>query len=157
MTDRLFTVHVVLRDLRGILPGAATSVSTSFWVPLAQFIFGRARLFEIVCRREDHLSIKLLMPYADTVERRRDDGALMFWGPVTPAVTRVVASGHGSGHEGLWWWQIALTHDGDQVFVLEDYGERMDIFGLSESEATRVVELLPLAARTSRTTDGPMR
>jgi hypothetical protein len=150
MTGRLFTLHIAIPELRGMLPGAETTVSTSFWVPLAEFVFKRSRTFEVVCRREDADAVKLLMPYAETVERRHEDGALMFWGPVTPAVTRVIAGGHGSGHEVLWWWQVSLTCDGDQVFVLEDYGEHMDVFGLSDVEAAFVVELLPFSARTAR-------
>jgi hypothetical protein len=93
------------------------------------------------------------MPVAETIERRREDGALMFWGAVTPEVTRAVVGGHGSGHESLWWWQIALTRDGDQVFVLQDYGEHIDLFGLTGDETTAVLDLLPLSARTARTMD----
>lgn len=155
MTGRLFTLHIAIPELRGMLPGAETSVSTSFWVPLAEFVLKRSRTFEVVCRRDDTDAIKLLMPYAETVERRHEDGALMFWGSVSPAVTRVIAGGHGSGHEALWWWQLSLTCDGDQVFVLEDYGEHMDVSGLSEAEAGAVVELLPFTARTTRTAQAP--
>ncbi len=150
MTGQLFTVHIVLPELRGMLPGAGTTVSTSFWVPLATFVLGRAQAFEFVCRREDREAIKLLMPCAETVERRHEDGALMFWGPVVPAVARIIAGGHGGGHEALWWWQMTLTHGDDQVFVLEEYGERMDVFGLSDAEAAFIVELLPFSARTTR-------
>ncbi len=137
-----------------MLPGAETTVSTSFWVPLAEFVFQRARTFEVVCRREDTDAIKLLMPYAETVERRHEDGALMLWGPVTPVATRMIVGGHGTGHEALWWWQMVLTRDGEQVFDLEDYGEHMDVFGLSEAEAAVVSELLPFSAHTFRTVEG---
>jgi hypothetical protein len=77
----------------------------------------------------------------------------MFWGAVTSAVTMAVVGGHGSGHESLWWWQIALTRDGDQIFVLQDYGAHMDVFGLTGDEVTEVVDFLPFSARTVRTTD----
>jgi hypothetical protein len=150
-TDKLTSLHITIPDLKGMLPGVETSVSTAFWVPLAQFVLSRSGTFEVVCMREDSSAIKLLMPVAETIERRREDGALMFWGAITPEVTRVVARGHGSGHESLWWWQIALTHDGDQVFVLQDYGEHMDLFGLTGDETAAVLDLLPFAARTVRT------
>jgi len=152
-TDKLISLHITIPDLRGMLPGVDTAVSTAFWVPLAEFVLRRSGTFEVVCLREDTDAIKLLMPFAETIERRREDGALMFWGAVTPAVTRAVAGGHGSGHESLWWWQIALTRDGDQVFVLQDYGAHMDLFGLTGDETAAVVDLLPFAARTVRTTD----
>jgi hypothetical protein len=155
MNGRLYTLHIAIPELRGMLPGAETTVSTAFWVPLAEFVFQRSRMFEVMCRREDSDAIKLLMPYAETIERRHEDGVLMFWGPVTPAVARVIAGGHGSGHEALWWWQVALTCEGDQVFVLEDYGEHMDVFGLSEGEVALVTELLPFTARTDRTAQAP--
>jgi len=150
MTDKLVTVHITVRDLRGMLPNAPTVVSTAFWVPLAEFVLGRAATFEIVCQREDTNAIRLLMPLADTIERRRADGALMFWGSMTPAIRGAVISGHGSGHESLWWWQIALERDGEQVFVLKDYGACMDVFGLSDDEVSQVLELLPDAARATR-------
>lgn len=133
-----------------MLPGAETIVSTSFWVPLAEFVLKRSRTFEVVCRREDTDAIKRLMPYAETVERRHEDGALMLWGTTTPAVVQAVSGGHGAGHEALWWWQVALTRDGDQVFVLDDYGEHMDVFRLTEADAAMVTELLPFTARTTR-------
>ncbi len=150
MADKLVSLHIAVPDLRGMLPNAPTVVSTAFWVPLAAFVLGRAKTFEIVCQREDTDAIRLLMPLADTIERRREDGALMFWGGVTPMVCKVVTGGHGSGHESLWWWQVALTREGDQVFVLRDYGARMDVFALTEAEATTVLNLLPCAARTTR-------
>ncbi|MHB8106868.1 MAG: hypothetical protein ACYDH4_05510 [Candidatus Cryosericum sp.] len=153
MSDKLTSLRITIPDLKGMLPGVETAVSTAFWVPLAEFVLHRSRAFEIVCMREDSSAIKLLMPVAETIERRREDGALMFWGAVTPDVTRAIAGGHGSGHESLWWWQMALTHDGDQVFVLQDYGERMDVFGLTGDEMAAVLNLLPNAARTARTMD----
>jgi len=156
MNQRFFTLHVTVPELRGMLPGAATTISTSFWVPLAEFVLKRSRTYEVVCKREDRDPIKLLMPCAETVERRHEDGALTFWGSVNPAVVRVLAGGHGSGHEALWWWQISLTRDGEQVFVLEDYGEHMDVFGITEAEAAFVVELLPFTVRTSSTVQGPV-
>jgi hypothetical protein len=152
-TDKLTSLHITIPDLKGMLPGVETSVSTAFWVPLAQFVLSRSGTFEVVCMREDSSAIKLLMPVAETIERRREDGALMFWGAITPEVTRIIAGGHGSGHESLWWWQIALAHDGDQVFVLQDYGEHMELFGLTGDEAAAVLDLLPFAARTARTMD----
>jgi hypothetical protein len=152
-TDKLISLHITIPDLRGMLPGVETAVSTAFWVPLAEFVLRRSGTFEVVCLREDTDAIKLLMPFAETIERRREDGALMFWGAVTPAVTRAVVGGHGSGHESLWWWQIALTRDGDQVFVLQDYGAHMDLFGLTGVETAAVVDLLPFSARTVRTAD----
>ena len=151
-TDKLTSLHITIPDLRGMLPGVETAVSTAFWVPLAEFVLRRSGTFEVVCLREDTGAIKLLMPVAETIERRREDGALMFWGVVTPAVTRAVVGGHGSGHESLWWWQIALTCDGNQVFVMEDYGAHMDLFGLTGDEVAAVLDLLPFAARTVRTT-----
>jgi hypothetical protein len=150
-SNKLTTLHIRIPDLRGMLPGVETAVSTAFWVPLAEFVLHRSGTFEVVCLREDTDAIKLLMPVAETIERRHEDGALMFWGAVTPAVTRAVVGGHGSGHESLWWWQIALTRDGDQVFVLQDYGAHMDVFGLTGDEAAEVDDLLPFAARTVRT------
>jgi hypothetical protein len=153
MTDKLISLHITIPDLRGMLPGVETAVSTAFWVPLAEFVLRRSGTFEVVCLREDTDAIKLLMPFAETIERRREDGALMFWGAVTPAVTRAVVGGHGSGHESLWWWQIALTRDGDQVFVLQDYGAHMDLFGLTGVETVAVLDLLPFSARTVRRTD----
>jgi hypothetical protein len=150
-TGKLTALHITIPDLRGMLPGVETSVSTAFWVPVAEFVLGRSGTFEVVCQREDTDAIKLLMPVAETIERRREDGALMFWGAVTPAVTRAVAGGHGSGHESLWWWQIALTRDGDQMFVLQDYGAHMEVFGLTEGEAAEVIDLLPFSARAVRT------
>jgi hypothetical protein len=155
MSERRFTLHIAVPELRGMLPGAATTVSTSFWVPLAEFVLKRSRTYEVVCKREDRDPIKLLMPYAETVERRHEDGALAFWGSVNPAIIRVLTGGHGSGHEALWWWQVSLTCDGEQIFVLEDYGEHMDAFGLTEAEAALVVELRPFTVRTSRTVEGP--
>lgn len=152
-TDKLTSLQITIPDLRGMLPGAETGVSTAFWVPLAEFVLRRAGTFEVVCQREDTDAIKLLMPVAETIERRREDGALMFWGAVTPAVTRAVVGGHGSGHESLWWWQIVLTCDGNQVFVMQDYGAHMNLFGLTGDEAAAVLDLLPFAARTVRTTD----
>jgi len=152
-TDRLTSLHITIPDLRGMLPGVETAVSTAFWVPLAEFVLRRSGTFEVVCLREDTGAIKLLMPVAETIERRREDGALMFWGSITPAVTRAVVGGHGSGHESLWWWQIALTCDGNQVFVLQDYGEHMNLFGLTADEAAAVLDLLPFSARTVRTMD----
>ena len=152
-TDRLTSLHIAIPDLRGMLPGVETAVSTAFWVPLAEFVLQRSGAFEVVCQREDTDAIKLLMPVAEMIERRREDGTLVFWGPVTPAVSRAIAGGHGSGHESLWWWQIALTSGGSQVFVLQAYGEQMDLYGLSGNEAAAVVDLLPLSARTARTTE----
>jgi hypothetical protein len=152
-TDRLTSLHITIPDLRGMLPGVATAVSTAFWVPLAEFVLRRSGTFEVVCLREDTGAIKLLMPVAETIERRREDGALMFWGSITPAVIRAVVGGHGSGHESLWWWQIALTSDGNEVFVLQDYGAHMDLFGLTGVEAAAVLDLLPFSARTVRTMD----
>jgi hypothetical protein len=93
------------------------------------------------------------MPVAETIERRREDGALMFWGAVTPAITKAVAGGHGSGHESLWWWQIALTSNGNEVFVLQDYGEHMALFGLTGDEAAVVLDLLPFSAHVARTAE----
>jgi len=151
MSERLVTLHITVPELRGMLPGALTTVSTSFWVPLAEFVLRRSRTFEVVCKREDRDPIKLIMPYAETVERRHEDGSLAFWGSVTPGIVHVLSGGHGSGHEALWWWEISLTCDGRQVFVLEDYGEHMDVFGLTEAEAAHVVDLLPFTVRTSRT------
>jgi len=151
MTDKLSSLRITIPDLRGMLPGVETAVSTAFWVPVAEFVLRRSGTFEVVCQREDTDAIKLLMPVAETIERRREDGALMFWGTVTPAVTKAVSGGHGSGHESLWWWQIALTRDGDQVFVLQDYGARMDVFGLTGDEAAEVINLLPFSARAVRT------
>ena len=150
-TDKLSSLHITIPDLRGMLPGVETAVSTAFWVPVAEFVLRRSGTFEVVCQREDTDAIKLLMPVAETIERRREDGALMFWGAVTPAVIKAVARGHGSGHESLWWWQIALTRDGDQVFVLQDYGARMDVYGLTGDEAAEVIDLLPFSARAVRT------
>jgi len=150
-TDKLTSLHITIPDLRGMLPGVETAVSTAFWVPLAKFVLHRSGTFEIVCQREDTDAIKLLMPVAETIERRREDGALMFWGAVTPEVNMAVVGGHGSGHESLWWWQIALTRDGDQVFVLQDYGEHMDLFGLTGDETAAVLDLLPFSARIART------
>ncbi|MCE5192641.1 MAG: hypothetical protein ABFD13_06110 [Candidatus Cryosericum sp.] len=155
MTEQLISLHITIPDLRGMLPNTPTVVSTAFWVPLAQFVMRRAGAFEVVCQREDTSAIKLLMPLAEIVERRRDDGALMFWGGVTPVVCKAVASGHGSGHESLWWWQINLTREGEQVFALQDYGARMDVFALTEAEATTVLNLLPFAARTIRSPCAP--
>lgn len=151
--EKLTSLHITIPELRGMLPGIEASVSTAFWVPLAEFVLRRSGTFEVVCMREDIGAIKLLMPVAETIERRHEDGALMFWGVVTPAVTRAVVGGHGSGHESLWWWQIALTRDGDQVFVLQDYGEHMDLFGLTGDETAAVLDLLPFSARTARTMD----
>jgi hypothetical protein len=151
MADKLTSLHITIPDLRGMLPGVEAAVSTAFWVPVAEFVLRRSGTFEVVCQREDIDAIKLLMPVADTIERRREDGALMFWGAVTPAVTKAIAGGHGSGHESLWWWQIALTRDGDQVFVLQDYGARMEVFGLTGDEAAEVIDLLPFSARAVRT------
>jgi len=150
-TDKLSSLRITIPDLRGMLPGVETAISTAFWVPVAEFVLRRSGTFEVVCQREDTDAIKLLMPVAETIERRREDGALMFWGTVTPAVTKAVSGGHGSGHESLWWWQIALTRDGDQVFVLQDYGARMEVFGLIEDEAAEVINLLPFSARAVRT------
>ena len=152
-TGKLISLHIVFPDLKGMLPGIETTVSTAFWVPLAEFVLRRSGTFEVVCLREDTGAIKLLMPVAETIERRREDGALMFWGAVTPAVTQAIVAGHGSGHESLWWWQIVLTSDGNQVFALHDYGAHMTLFGLTGEEASTVVDLLPLSARTVRTTD----
>jgi len=152
-SNKLTSLHIRIPDLRGMLPGVETAVSTAFWVPLAEFVLRRSGTFEVVCLREDTDAIKLLMPVAETIERRHEDGALMFWGAVTPVVTRAVVGGHGSGHESLWWWQIALTRDGDQVFVLQDYGAHMDVFGLTGDEAAEVVDLLPFSARTVRAMD----
>jgi len=153
MTDKLTSLHITIPGLRGMLPGVETAVSTAFWVPLAKFVLRRSGTFEVVCQREDTDAIKLLMPVAETIERRREDGALMFWGVVTPEVTRAVVGGHGSGHESLWWWQIALTRDGDQIFVLQGYGEHMDLLGLTGDETAEVLDLLPFSARTARTMD----
>lgn len=152
-TGKLISLHIVFPDLKGMLPGIETTVSTAFWVPLAEFVLRRSGTFEVVCLREDTGAIKLLMPVAETIERRREDGALMFWGAVTPVVTQAIVAGHGSGHESLWWWQIVLTSDGNQVFALHDYGAHMNVFGLTGEEASAVVDLLPLSARTVRTTD----
>ncbi len=151
-TDKLTSLQITIPDLRGMLPGVETAISTAFWVPLAEFVLRRSGTFEVVCQREDIDAIKLLMPVAEMIERRHEDGALMFWGAVTPAVTKAVVGGHGSGHESLWWWQIALTHEGDQVFVLQDYGARMDVFGLTADEVAVVLDLLPFSARSARTT-----
>jgi hypothetical protein len=152
-SSKLTSLHIRIPDLRGMLPGVETAVSTAFWVPLAEFVLRRSGTFEVVCLREDTDAIRLLMPVAETIERRREDGALMFWGTVTPAVTRAIVGGHGSGHESLWWWQIALTRDGDQVFVLQDYGEHLEVLGLTGDEAAEIIDLLPFSARTVRTTD----
>ena len=152
-SSKITSLHIRIPDLRGMLPGVETAVSTAFWVPLAEFVLRRSGTFEVVCLREDTDAIRLLMPVAETIERRHEDGALMFWGAVTPAVTRAVVGGHGSGHESLWWWQIALTRDGDQVFVLQDYGEHLEVFGLTGDEAAEVIGLLPFSSRTVRTTD----
>ncbi len=152
-TAKLTSLHITVPELSGMLPGVETAVSTAFWVPLAEFVLHRSETFEVVCQREDTNAIRLLMPVAETIERRREDGALMFWGAVTPAVTRAVAGGHGSGHESLWWWQIALTSNGNQVFVLQDYGEHMDLFGLTGDEAATVLDLLPFSARAARTSE----
>ncbi|HWQ21384.1 MAG TPA: hypothetical protein VN478_01500 [Clostridia bacterium] len=150
-SDRFSSLHITIPDLRGMLPGVETGVSTAFWVPLAEFVLHRSETFEVVCQREDTDAIKLLMPVAEMIERRHEDGALMFWGAVTPTVSRAVAGGHGSGHESLWWWQMALTSDGNQVFALQEYGERMDVYGLTADEAAAVLELLPFSARIVRT------
>ncbi|MGB9666329.1 MAG: hypothetical protein ACPL2N_03360 [Candidatus Cryosericum sp.] len=149
MTDKLVSLHITIPELRGILPNTATVVSTAFWVPLADFVLRRAGVFEVVCQREDAMAIKLLMPLAETIERRREDGALMFWGTVTPGFCKAIANGHGSGHDALWWWQIALSREGEQVFALREYGAVMDLFALNESEVNVILELLPCAARTS--------
>lgn len=151
-TDKLTSLHITIPGLRGMLPGVETSVSTAFWVPLAELVLRRSGTFEIVCLRDDIDAIKSLMPVAETIERRHEDGALMFWGRVTPSVIKAVVGGHGSGHESLWWWQMDLTRDGDQVFTLRDYGAHMDLFGLSQETAATVLELLPFSARAVRTT-----
>ena len=153
MTDRLTSLHITIPDLRGMLPGVETAVSTAFWVPLAEFVLQRSKTFEVVCQREDTDAIRLMMPVAEMIERRHEDGALMFWGAVTPVVGKAISGGHGSGHESLWWWQIALTSEGNQVFALQAYGEQMGLYGLSGDEAAAVVDLLPLSARTSRSTE----
>lgn len=152
-TDKMTSLRITIPGLRGMLPGIETAVSTAFWVPLAESVLHRSEAFEVVCQREDTDAIKLMMPVAETIERRREDGALMFWGAVTPAVTRAVAGGHGSGHESLWWWQIALTSNGSQVFFLQDYGEHMDLFGLTGDEAAAILGLLPFSARVARTSE----
>lgn len=153
MTDRLTSLHITIPDLRGMLPGVETAVSTAFWVPLAEFVLQRSGTFEVVCQREDTDAIRLMMPVAEMIERRHEDGALMFWGAITPAVSNAIAGGHGSGHESLWWWQIALTSEGSQVFTLQAYGEQMDLYGLNEDEVAAVVDLLPFSARTARTAE----
>ena len=151
--EKLVSLHITIPELKGMLPGVATQVSTAFWAPLAEFVLARADAFEVVCQREDTSAIKLLMPLAETIERRHDDGALMFWGAVTPPVTRALVRGHGSGHESLWWWEMVLTADGSRVFELSGYGERMELFGLTEEEARSVLDMVPFSARTVRTTE----
>lgn len=151
--EKLVSLHITISELKGMLPGVATQVSTAFWVRLAEFVLARADAFEVVCQREDTSAIKLLMPLAETIERRHEDGALMFWGTVTPLVTRALVRGHGSGHESLWWWQMVLTSDGSRVFELSGYGEHMELFGLTDEEARSVLDLVPFSARTLRTVE----
>ena len=69
-TDKLTSLHITIPDLRGMLPGVETAVSTAFWVPLAEFVLRRSGTFEVVCQREDTDAIKLLMPVAETIERQ---------------------------------------------------------------------------------------
>lgn len=151
-TELLYTLHVKLAELRGILPGAEAPVSTAFWSPLARFVFGRADAYELTCQAEDTDAIKTIMPYAETVERRRAAGILLFWGAVTAALVEDVAGGHGTGREGLWWQRIVLTREGEIVFELKDYGATMTIGSLTQGEADYVADLLPAAARIERVT-----
>ena len=151
--EKLVSLHITIPELKGMLPGVTTQVSTAFWAPLAEFVCARADSFEIVCQREDTSAIKLLMPVAETIERRHEDGALMFWGTVTAPVKRALVHGHGSGHESLWWWQMVLTADGSRVFELHGYGERMELFGLTDEETGTVLDMVPFSARTVRTVE----
>ncbi len=151
--EKLVSLHITIPELKGMPPGVATQVSTAFWVPLAEFVLGRADSFAVVCQRGDIRAIKLLMPLAETIERRHEDGALMFWGTVTAPVRQALVHGHGSRHESLWWWQMVLTADGSRVFELRGYGERMELFGLTEEEARTVLDMVPFSARVARTAE----
>ena len=102
-TAKLTSLRITVPELRGMLPGVETAVSTAFWVPLAEFVLHRSETFEVVCQREDTDAIRLLMPVAETIERRHEDGALMFWGAVTPAVTESCRRG------ARFWSRVPLV------------------------------------------------
>jgi phage-related minor tail protein len=48
---------------------------------------------------------------------------------------------------------MVLTADGSRVFELRGYGERMELFGLTEEEARTVLDMVPFSARVARTAE----